>query len=144
MYIESGVDSFVVRSDVPFDQQTPRVVPRLPDDGRGVPFRAADWSAVSGKVAGRGVWLFSPATAVFESFVSGTLAMNPRWMSDGHRVYYRRNRSLFALDTRTRTEIEMTLPGVDGPDTITLSPDSRQAYVVAFSVQSDVWRLELR
>lgn len=129
---------------MPFDQQAPRVVPRLQVDGREVPFRAADWSAVSGKVARRGVWLFSPATAAFESFVTGGTAMNPRWMSDGHRVYYRRNRSLFALDTHTRTETEIDLPGVAGPDTVMLSPDSRQAYLVVFSVQSDVWRLELR
>jgi Tol biopolymer transport system component len=144
MYIEAGVDSFVVRADVSFDRQTPRRVPRLQVGGRDVPFRAADWSAAAGKVAGWGVWLFSPATAAFESFVTDSPVRNPRWMSDGHRVYYRRNRRLVALDTRTRTETELNLPGVEGPDTITLSPDSRRAYIVAFSVQSDVWRLELR
>ena len=144
MYLETGVDSFVVRADTRFDQQTPRLVPRLQVDGRDVPFRAADWSPLTGRIAGSGVWVFSPATAAFESFVTGSPVTNPRWMSDGHRVYYLLNGRLMALDTGTRTETEIALPGVEGADTVRLSPDSRQAYLVVFSVQSDVWRLELR
>lgn len=153
MYIEVEGGSSIVKSTVPFDRQSPRPVPRMTVNGVTGVFRAADWSGVSGKIVGWplstpanarivGVNVYSPASGTFESFVTGTPVLLPRWMPDGRHVYYRRDASWRFLDTRTRAERPIDVPA----DTawLRLSPDARRAYRLQTDYQSDIWLLKMK
>jgi Tol biopolymer transport system component len=145
MYQESGVDSYIVKSDVPFDKQQPRLVPKLTENGREIISRPSDWSGLNGLIAVDGPRLFSPATNAFESLVIGGVVSNPRWMQDGRRVYYRRGPGWVALDTKTR--VEQPIKGtesIQNPEQLVLSGDSRRAYLLVLQIQSDVWRLDIK
>jgi Tol biopolymer transport system component len=145
MYIESGVDSYIVRSDVPFDQQQPRLVPKMTENGKNLIVRASDWSGLNQMVAVDGVRLYSPATNTFESLVIGGLVINPRWMHDGRRVYYRRGPGWVALDIKTRAEQRIAgSDSVEGTEQLVLSADSRRAYLLSLQVQGDVWRMDIK
>ena len=145
MYHETGVDSFIVKSDVPFDKQQPRRVPKLTENGREVIVRASDWSGLNEIVALDGVRLYSPATDALESLLIGGPVINPRWMTDGRRVYYQRGSGWVTLDTKTR--VEQRIAGSEslvGANQLLLSADSKRAYVVSFQVQADIWRMDIK
>jgi TolB protein len=151
MYVETNVDCFVVKSTVPFDKQTPRRIPKQTENDRQVIVRASDWNLKTGIVAVDGVRLFTPATALFESFVSITSPVSdPRWMHDARRVYYRRSPPVppaawFVLDTRTREERRiMGTERVEDAHELVLSADSRRAYVLSMRLQSDIWRMDIK
>ena len=143
MYMESGVDSFIVKSDVPFDKQQPRRVPKMTENGREVIVRASDWSGLN-VVAADGVRLYSPATNTFESLVTGGFVANPRWMSDGRRLYYGRGPGWVMLDTKTRLEHRIEGSESLGAGQFLLSPDARRAFVVSFQPQADIWRMDIK
>jgi hypothetical protein len=136
---------------VPFDKQTPRRIPKQTENDRQVIVRASDWNLKTGIVAADGVRLFTPATALFESFVSITSPVSdPRWMHDARRVYYRRSPPVppaawFVLDTRTREERRiMGTERVEDANELVLSADSRRAYVLSMRLQSDIWRMDIK
>jgi Tol biopolymer transport system component len=146
VYLESAVDSYIVKSNVPFDKQTPRVVPRMKNAaGNEVRIRASDWSGVNGQVAADGPRLYSPATGALESLVQGPGIVNPRWMQDGRRLYYQRGSNWVVLDTKTRTERTMELPTSEDPiEELVLSPDGRRVYLLFVIPQIDIWQLEIK
>jgi Tol biopolymer transport system component len=149
MYLEAGVDSYIVKSDIPFDKQQPRPIPKVMENARQVIVRASDWHA-NGTIAADGVRLYSPATGAFESLVIGGIVTDPRWMHDARRLYYRRGSPVpsgtwFVLDSKTRTEQRLAGPDrVDGSDQFVLSADSRRAYVLSGRIQSDIWRIDIK
>jgi Tol biopolymer transport system component len=141
----NGSGTYIVKADVPFDQQAPRLVPRMGEGDDAPRFRASDWSAITDRIAGRSVddgtvTLYSPATDTFEAL--GHRGNDPRWLSDGQGVYYQRAGLWFAVDMATRTERAITLP--ERVPEFRLSPDSARAYWLSFRVQSDIWMLEIR
>jgi len=143
IYLESGVDSFIVKSDVPFDKQTARPVPRFKGDGGEGPIRASDWNA-AGTIAADGIRLYSPAANTFESLLTKPQVNNPRWMRDG-RLFYQKADSWFVLDPKTRGERRVEFPGnLNEVAQILLSPDARRAYLMSVTVQGDVWQLEVK
>jgi Tol biopolymer transport system component len=149
VYISPGADSYVVKSDVPFDKQQPHAIPKMTEHGLQIIVRASDWNGVNGTIAADGVRLYSPATHAFESLVMGGLVTNPRWLNDARRLYYRRAPagagSWVALDPTTRKEQPITGPErVDGADQLVLSADSRRAYLLSARTQSDVWRMDIK
>ena len=148
MYFEIGVDSYTVQSNVPFDKQTPRLVPKQSEKDRQVIVRASDWK--NGTILADGVRLYSPATNTFESFVTGAVVPDPLWMHDGRRVYYRRGPpipswSWFVLDLKTRVEKRLAGPDrVEGAEQLVMSADSRRAFFLSLGIQGDVWRLDIK
>ncbi len=135
--------SFIVRSDVPFDKQTPRSVPLMTVDDATSAFRASDWSGVAGKIAGWGVNLYSPASGRFESLVIGSAVAIPRWMPDGRHVYYpRRGQGWRRLDTQAKVERGIDVPAATS--ILRLSPDARRAYLLETTTQLDVWLLTIK
>ena len=148
MYFEFGVDSYIVQSTVPFDRQTPRLVPKQSEKDRQVIVRASDWK--TGTIAADGVRLYSPATRAFESLVIGGGVADPLWMHDARRVYYRRGPpisgwSWFVLDSKTRIEKRIAGPErVEGAEQFVLSADSRRAFLLSLGIQGDVWRMDIK
>jgi hypothetical protein len=142
IYIETEVDSYIVKSNVPFDQQKPRPIPKMTEKDGQVIFRAFDWNANG--IAGIGLRLYSPATNVFESLVIGGGNELPRWMHDARRLYYGRGGTWFVLDPKTLTEQRISGSEHVDVDQLVLSADSRRAYVLSGHTQSDVWRMDIK
>jgi hypothetical protein len=117
-------------------------VPPVTVNGAPAPFRAGDWSGVAGKIAGNGVILYSPESGRFESLIIDNPVTQPRWMADGRQVYYKRGPGWRILDTQTKSERVIDVPGaLDG---FKLSPDARHAYLLETTVQTDIWLLTIK
>jgi len=69
-----------------------------------------------------------------------------KWLSDAHRVaYFTNNRqSLVVVDTitRTRTVVDVRLPGPSTDDLFAIAPDDRTIYYGAVRAESDIWLVE--
>jgi Tol biopolymer transport system component len=142
IFLAPDVATFIVKSSVPFEQQTPRAVPPMTVNGSVFPFRPADWSGATGKIAGSGVTLYSPSTGRFESVVAGNIVNYPRWTADGRQVYYRRGPLWQFLATQTKVERATDVPAA--VDFFRLSPDGRRGYVLDTTIQSDIWLLTIK
>jgi Tol biopolymer transport system component/tRNA A-37 threonylcarbamoyl transferase component Bud32 len=146
IFQQSGVDVWIIKSDLPYDKQTPRRVPRAPaarPGGPDVVMRPSDWNAETGLIALDGPRILDPATNAIDSFVQGPAATNPRWL-DARRLYYARGDRWVVLDTATRTERPITMPAEPNLWELVLSRDARLAYLLIMPIHSDVWMMEMK
>ena len=146
IYLQSGVDTWIIKSDLPYDKQTPRKLPRAKSPRAGGPdvaVRPSDWHAETGLVAVDGPGIVNPATNTGESLVNGPIVGNPRWL-DARRLYYPRGDHWVVLDTSTRTERPISIPPDPGLWELVLSQDAKRAYLLILPFQSDVWMMEIK
>jgi serine/threonine protein kinase len=117
-------------------------------------FSVTDWSKDGRRLAGplalssnlpAGVGVYDIA-AQKTSAVSDDPTFSVRWLGDGRRVaYFTGNGTRFVvLDTvtRTRTAIDVRLPGRSIGDMFTISPDNRTIYYGTSRVEADIWIVE--
>ncbi len=136
---------------------TPSVVTEFPNTAvAGKYFSPSDWSpdgaqlagnftTASGRPAGVGVYDLGKKTATMlstdETYATG-------WLPDNRRIVYFRKagHELVVLDTmsRTRTVVDVRLPGPSISDMFTISPDGRAIYYGAVRAEADIWIVERR
>jgi len=145
-YLETRPEphAYIIRSDVPYQEQAPRELQLVEDSDSPLAFRASDWSKWSGLIAGHGVVLYSPASGTFDDLRSGGRVSGPRWLGSSRQVYYRRGETWMALDTETGTERPISLPLGSAPAELRLSPDASRAFVLSEDSRADVWMIEIR
>ena len=136
---------------------TASVVTELPNTAvAGKYFSPSDWSpdgaqlagnftAASGRPAGVGVYDLGKKTA---TILSTDETYATAWLPDNRRVVYFRKggHELVVLDTmsRTRTVVDVRLPGPSITDMFTISPDGRAIYYGAVRAEADIWIVERR
>jgi eukaryotic-like serine/threonine-protein kinase len=117
-------------------------------------FNATGWSRDGARLAG---YLTSQegrpsGAAVYDlaSQMMTALTDDPtdavKWLADNRRVVYftNKNWSLVVFDTvtRTRTVVDVRLPGPSTDDLFAITPDDRTIYYGAVRAESDIWLVE--
>jgi hypothetical protein len=126
----------IVRSDVRFDQQEPRRLPRFEAFGNTIGFFPQDWSAVSGRIAGSAGTVYDPSTGTFDA-PSERRGTRTRWLPDGRRMVILTSRSVFDPVTDAVRPIQ-----VPEGHQMRLWPDGRHAVLWRYSNQSHIWLLD--
>jgi len=139
----------------PFTSPADAIPTELPAANTGGKyFSATAWSRDGARLAG---YLTSQegrpsGTGIYDltSHTMTALTDDPtdavKWLSDAHRVaYFTNNRqSLVVVDTitRTRTVVDVRLPGPSTDDLFAIAPDDRTIYYGAVRAESDIWLVE--
>jgi len=117
-------------------------------------FNATGWSRDGARLTGYLTSLEGrpSGAAVYDltSQTMTTLTDDPtdavKWLSDNRRVaYFTNNRqSLVVVDTvtRTRTVVDVRVPGPSTDDLFAIAPDDRTIYYGAVRAESDIWLVE--
>jgi Tol biopolymer transport system component len=108
--------------------------------------RLAGWiSTQSGRSGGVGVYDLATHRA---TEVSADETYGVQWLADSRRVAYFTGRpdQLIVVDTvtRSRTVIDVRLPGSPQNDVFAISPDNRTIYYGAQRTEADIWIVERR
>jgi TolB protein len=117
-------------------------------------FGATDWSPdglrLTGPLASKSN--LPSGVGVYDIAASKTMALTNdqtfavRWLADGRRVAYFTDNGarLIVLDTvtRTRTSVDVRLPGPSLGDMFALSPDNRTIYYGTSRAEADIWIVE--
>ncbi|MGH9204869.1 MAG: hypothetical protein ACRD2A_26890 [Vicinamibacterales bacterium] len=78
--------------------------------------------------------------------ISTDVTYAPKWLADSRRVlYFTKNGSeLVVVDsvTRTRTVVDVRLPGPSPDEMFAISPDNRTIYYGAAHTEADIWIVE--
>jgi len=129
-------------------------VPLTGDRVGNLTFSATSWSsdgariagslaAESGRVAGVGVY---DIAAKATTLVSSDDTLWVEWLADNRRlVYFTKNGwELVVVDTvtKSRTSVDVRLPGRSISDTFAISPDNRTIYYGAVRAEADIWIME--
>jgi TolB protein len=154
-------DSIVFMSDsarlgmfsAPLDSEaTPTQLPGTTTGGRH--FSLTGWSPDGARLAG---YLMSDSgrpsgVAVYDLAAQTTTMTSPdetfavKWLADNRRVMYftKNGRELVVLDTvtRTRTVVDVRLPGPSAIEMFAISPDNRTIYYGATRSEADIWIVE--
>jgi Tol biopolymer transport system component len=97
---------------------------------------------VTGRNAGVGVY---DLAAQRTTIVSDDLVDATRWLADSRRLIYFTNRSeltLFDTASKTRTVLDVRLPGPSTNDVFAISPDNKTIYYGAARSEADIWIVE--
>lgn len=147
VYSSLDANPFVLDTTRRWDEQAPRPLPALPD--QGMTFAAWAWSSDGRRLAGwrlradgvhAGVTLFDPASGRYTTLTD--TGRYPTWLADDRRLVFVSNGRLFLLDTRTRAvEALPALPGYS--EGFTLSPDNRWIYYEENHREGDIWIIDL-
>jgi Tol biopolymer transport system component len=132
---------------LPWKEQSPEKLPRPPEGH----FFLNSWSPDGGRIAGnvfKDDWtasriaVFSLASQEYEVFpVEG---VNPRWLSDGHRVLFANGEKLFLLDVETgRAKEILERAGLEADNLPAISPDNRTIYFGIARSEADIWMVTL-
>jgi Tol biopolymer transport system component len=130
---------------------TPSLLPNTTADGKL--FVPTTWSPdgkrlagymvrVTGRNAGVGVY---DLAAQRTTIVSDDLVDATRWLADSRRLIYFTNRSeltLFDTASKTRTVLDVRLPGPSTNDVFAISPDNKTIYYGAARSEADIWIVE--
>lgn len=131
---------------------TPTELPGAVADGKY--FNPTAWSPDGGRLAGvlqstsgrpSGVAVYDLATHATTT-ISADETYSAKWLADSRRVmYFTKNGSeLVVLDTltRTRSVVDVHLPGPSTHDVFAISPDNRTIYYGAVRAEADIWIAE--
>jgi Tol biopolymer transport system component len=141
----SGGDSYIFYPDVPWEEQSPEKLPRLPE-GR---FGPSSWSPDGERLAG---WVDDEAgnyqIAVF-SLVSREYRVFPGpgdtavWLSDNRRLLFGDGEKILLLDAEIGRSHEILSLEPDRIVGVDLSRDERTIYFVRERSEADIWMVTL-
>ena len=132
----------------PWADQRPQVVSERLEDGTF--FSPFSWSPDETQLLGEGgpedpngmLYLYSFASKRFTRV--SDVGSPWGWLNDGRRLLYTHHRSLFVLDTASKSARELLSVAPDDFESVALSADNRTIYFTREARQSDIWMMTLR
>ncbi|MDQ4122781.1 MAG: protein kinase [Acidobacteriota bacterium] len=147
LYLRRGTEQFIIDSDKPFDEQTPRRLPQPPDPQ--AVFHAWDWSRDGKRLLGLNfkkgaqteVTAFSLETNSYETIFNSGNA--PTWLSDGKRFVLSHESKAFLVNAETKKGRELVSRLPDRIINVRISRDDKLLYYVVQMSENDIWMLDL-
>lgn len=142
-YTIFGVNTFVIDPLKAWDDQTPR---RLPPMGEQGVFNGWSWSPDGRLIAGflnrgDGIALYAPATQTYRKLTD--IGADPVWLSDSRRLLFHYKGAIYMLDTNTgrQREVISISPEEIARRGFAISEDDRNIYFSLSTTEADVWMM---